>query len=93
MTFKISIYAILPADVRKFYRFILFRAISVILGDKWKQLDTTERQQYAEKARILAEEHKKNFPDCWKRKKTLKVNLIQITHLDMPIPLYLANLI
>ncbi|RDD43804.1 HMG box-containing protein 1 [Trichoplax sp. H2] len=48
------------------------RAISVILGDKWKSMETTERQQYAEKARILAEEHKKNFPDCWKRKKTLK---------------------
>ncbi|XP_033098785.1 HMG box-containing protein 1-like [Anneissia japonica] len=45
------------------------RAISVVLGDEWKKLGSEERKLYAEEAKSLAEEHKKNHPDCWKRKR------------------------
>ncbi|XP_064607362.1 HMG box-containing protein 1-like [Liolophura sinensis] len=45
------------------------RAISVMLGDKWKQMTIEERDRYAQEARMLAEEQKKIHPDCWKRKR------------------------
>ncbi|KAI1882128.1 hypothetical protein AGOR_G00247490 [Albula goreensis] len=46
------------------------RAISVILGDKWKKMKQEERRMYAMEAKILAEEQKRLNPDCWKRKRT-----------------------
>ncbi|EDO36144.1 predicted protein [Nematostella vectensis] len=46
------------------------RAISVILGDKWKSMKQEERKQYVMEAKQLAEEHKKVNPDCWKRKRS-----------------------
>ncbi|XP_031558912.1 HMG box-containing protein 1-like isoform X2 [Actinia tenebrosa] len=46
------------------------RAISVILGDKWKSMDEDDREQYVQEAKQLAEEHKKFNPDCWKRKRS-----------------------
>ncbi|KAJ8387012.1 hypothetical protein AAFF_G00161890 [Aldrovandia affinis] len=46
------------------------RAISVILGDKWKKLKQEDRRTYAMEAKVLAEEQKRLNPDCWKRKRT-----------------------
>lgn len=50
------------------------RAISVILGDRWKRMKTEERNTYAEEARLLAEEQKKLHPDCWKRKRSMSTS-------------------
>ena len=30
-----------------------------------------EREQYSQRAKVMADEQKKIFPDCWKRKRTL----------------------
>ncbi|XP_077601193.1 HMG box-containing protein 1-like [Stigmatopora nigra] len=46
------------------------RAISVILGDKWKKMKSEERRLYTTEAKALAEEQKRLNPDCWKRKRT-----------------------
>ncbi|CAH1265447.1 HBP1 [Branchiostoma lanceolatum] len=46
------------------------RAISVILGDRWKKMKVEERKVYAQEAKVLAERHKKIHPDCWKRKRS-----------------------
>ncbi|KAG7454550.1 hypothetical protein MATL_G00260970 [Megalops atlanticus] len=46
------------------------RAISVILGDKWKKMKNEERRMYTMEAKVLAEEQKRLNPDCWKRKRT-----------------------
>ncbi|KAJ3596280.1 hypothetical protein NHX12_002689 [Muraenolepis orangiensis] len=46
------------------------RAISVILGDKWKKMKSEERRMYTLEAKTLAEEQKRLNPDCWKRKRT-----------------------
>jgi hypothetical protein len=48
-----------------------FRAISVLLGEAWKSLSLEEREQYSQRAKLMADEQKKLFPDCWKRKRTL----------------------
>merc|ERR1711894_328863 len=47
------------------------RAISVLLGEAWKGLALEEREQYSQRAKTMADEQKKIFPDCWKRKRTL----------------------
>ena len=49
------------------------RAISVILGDKWKKMKSEERRMYTLEAKVLAEEQKRLNPDCWKRKRTNSV--------------------
>ncbi|KAJ8006530.1 hypothetical protein DPEC_G00108210 [Dallia pectoralis] len=46
------------------------RAISVILGEKWKKMRGEERRTYTQEAKALAEEQKRLNPDCWKRKRT-----------------------
>ncbi|XP_039617128.1 HMG box-containing protein 1 isoform X1 [Polypterus senegalus] len=46
------------------------RAISVILGDRWKKMKNEERRMYTMEAKALAEEQKRLNPDCWKRKRT-----------------------
>ncbi|KAJ8249630.1 hypothetical protein COCON_G00228460 [Conger conger] len=46
------------------------RAISVILGDKWKKMKQEERRMFATEAKALAEEQKRLNPDCWKRRRT-----------------------
>lgn len=51
--------------------FFHFRAISVLLGEAWKSLSLEEREQYSQRAKVMADEQKKIFPDCWKRKRTL----------------------
>ncbi|XP_070557664.1 HMG box-containing protein 1-like isoform X2 [Ptychodera flava] len=51
------------------------RAISVILGDRWKKMKVEERRVYAQEAKVLAEEHKKIHPDCWKRKRSSSTSL------------------
>lgn len=50
------------------------RAISVILGDKWKKMKNEERRMYTMEAKALAEEQKRLNPDCWKRKRTNSVS-------------------
>ncbi|MBN3313854.1 HBP1 protein, partial [Atractosteus spatula] len=49
------------------------RAISVILGDRWKKMKNEERRMYTMEAKALAEEQKRLNPDCWKRKRTSSV--------------------
>lgn len=46
------------------------RAISVILGDKWKAMNQEDRKEYVIQAKLLADEHKRVNPDCWKRKRS-----------------------
>ncbi|KAL0962677.1 hypothetical protein UPYG_G00343870 [Umbra pygmaea] len=46
------------------------RAISVILGEKWKKMRGEERRIYTIEAKALAEEQKRLNPDCWKRRRT-----------------------
>ena len=53
--------------------FALFRAISVILGDKWKAMKQEDRREYVIQAKLLADEHKRVNPDCWKRKRNSEV--------------------
>lgn len=45
------------------------RAISVILGERWKKMKGEERRVYTMEAKALAEEQKRLNPDCWKRKR------------------------
>jgi len=54
--------------------FFFFRAISVILGDKWKAMKQEDRREYVIHAKLLADEHKRVNPDCWKRKRNCKVS-------------------
>ncbi|XP_042191088.1 HMG box-containing protein 1 isoform X1 [Callorhinchus milii] len=49
------------------------RAISVILGDRWKKMRNEERRVYTLEAKALAEEQKRLNPDCWKRKRSNSV--------------------
>ncbi|XP_048863866.1 HMG box-containing protein 1-like isoform X2 [Brienomyrus brachyistius] len=46
------------------------RAISVILGDKWRKMKNEERKMYTMEAKALAEEQRRLNPDCWKRRRT-----------------------
>ena len=48
---------------------IFCRAISKVLGEQWKELSLIERQEYATKAKVMADERRKINPDCWKRKR------------------------
>lgn len=56
------------------FLFSLCRAISVLLGEAWKSLPQDEREQYSQRAKLMADEQKKIFPDCWKRKRTLNTH-------------------
>ena len=53
---------------------VSFRAISVILGDKWKAMKQEDRREYVIQAKLLADEHKRVNPDCWKRKRNSEVS-------------------
>lgn len=46
------------------------RAISVLLGERWKKLRSEERRVFTAEAKLLADEQKRINPDCWKRKRT-----------------------
>ncbi|XP_068442176.1 HMG box-containing protein 1-like isoform X2 [Clinocottus analis] len=46
------------------------RAISVLLGERWKKMRETERRTFTTQAKALADEQKRINPDCWKRKRT-----------------------
>ncbi|KAK4003261.1 uncharacterized protein LOC116932046 [Daphnia magna] len=46
------------------------RAISVMLGDAWKRLNPGEKEVYTAEAHLRAEEYRRLFPDCWKRKRS-----------------------
>ena len=40
-----------------------------MLGDAWKRLNPTEKEVYTAEAHMRAEEYRRLFPDCWKRKR------------------------
>lgn len=63
----------------------LLRAISVILGDKWKKMKNEERRLYTMEAKALAEEQKRLNPDCWKRKRTNSVSIFELAWLALII--------
>lgn len=63
----------------------LLRAISVILGDKWKKMKNEERRMYTMEAKALAEEQKRLNPDCWKRKRTNSVSIFWISMISVDI--------
>lgn len=63
----------LQAEIIKKIIYLYSRAISVILGDKWKKMKNEERRMYTMEAKALAEEQKRLNPDCWKRKRTNSV--------------------
>lgn len=46
------------------------RAISVLLGERWKKMRSEERKVFTVQAKALADEQKRINPDCWKRKRT-----------------------
>ncbi|KAM6895788.1 HMG box-containing protein 1-like [Xenentodon cancila] len=45
------------------------RAISVLLGERWKKMRSEERRVFTLQAKVLADEQKRLNPDCWKRKR------------------------
>ncbi|XP_062299692.1 HMG box-containing protein 1-like isoform X1 [Scomber scombrus] len=49
------------------------RAISVLLGERWKKMRNEERRAFTVEAKALADEQKRLNPDCWKRKRTSSV--------------------
>ena len=57
------------------FSFAVYRAISVILGDKWKSMKQEDRREYVIQAKLLADEHKRVNPDCWKRKRNSEVSV------------------
>lgn len=66
------------------------RAISVILGDKWKKMKNEERRMYTMEAKALAEEQKRLNPDCWKRKRTNSVKFR--FHIDNSYSVYKVSI-
>lgn len=50
--------------------FFCYRAISVMLGDAWKRLNPSEKEMYTVEAHMRAEEYRRLYPDCWKRKRS-----------------------
>ncbi|CAM9359749.1 unnamed protein product [Lampetra fluviatilis] len=46
------------------------RAVSVMLGERWKRMKPEEKLVYELEAKALADEQKHLNPDCWKRKRT-----------------------
>lgn len=50
------------------------RAISVMLGERWKTLPPHERDYFTQEARVMAEEKKRLYPDCWKRKRSVSAS-------------------
>ena len=52
---------------------VCFRAISVLLGERWKKMRSEERRVFTVQAKALADEQKRLNPDCWKRKRTNSV--------------------
>ncbi|XP_031721431.1 HMG box-containing protein 1-like isoform X1 [Anarrhichthys ocellatus] len=46
------------------------RAISVLLGERWKKMRSEDRRTFTVQAKVLADEQKRLNPDCWKRKRT-----------------------
>ena len=41
-----------------------------MLGDAWKRLNPAEKEIYTAEAHLRAEEYRRLFPDCWKRKRS-----------------------
>ena len=64
----------LNCDLKEVQMFAFCRAISVILGDKWKAMKQEDRREYVIQAKLLADEHKRVNPDCWKRKRNSEVS-------------------
>ncbi len=45
----------------------------MLLGEAWKSLPQEDREGYSQRAKVMADEQKKLYPDCWKRKRTAAV--------------------
>ena len=45
-----------------------YRAVSKLLGERWRELSEEKRDDYARNAKEMADERMKLNPDCWKRK-------------------------
>ena len=45
-----------------------------MLGETWRGLPQEERERYTQQARVLAEEKKRLYPDCWKRKRSVSAS-------------------
>lgn len=54
------------------------RAISVLLGERWKKMRSEERRVFTVQAKALADEQKRINPDCWKRKRTNSVGAANV---------------
>ena len=48
--------------------FFYNRAISKLLGERWRELSEEKREEFARSAKEMADERMKVNPDCWKRK-------------------------
>ncbi|XP_013412362.1 HMG box-containing protein 1 isoform X2 [Lingula anatina] len=53
------------------------RAISCLLGERWKKLKSEERKAFSLEAKMLADQHKKIHPDCWKRKRSTSTGSLE----------------
>uniref|UniRef100_A0A3Q0SX65 HMG box-containing protein 1 n=1 Tax=Amphilophus citrinellus TaxID=61819 RepID=A0A3Q0SX65_AMPCI len=62
------------------------RAISVLLGERWKKMRSEERRVFTLQAKALADEQKRLNPDCWKRKRTNSVRTHTHTHTHTASP-------
>lgn len=73
---------LIACNVCFFFCFFLlhFRAISVLLGEKWKKMRSEERRVFTTQAKALADEQKRLNPDCWKRKRTNSVRRCTQNH-------------
>ncbi|KAJ9590691.1 hypothetical protein L9F63_016207 [Diploptera punctata] len=52
------------------------RAISVILGEAWRNLAPAQKEGYIREAKAMAQERKRLHPDCWKRKRSHSASLV-----------------
>ncbi|KDR16774.1 HMG box-containing protein 1-like isoform X2 [Zootermopsis nevadensis] len=53
------------------------RAISVILGEAWRNLPPADKEVYVTEARAMAQERKRLHPDCWKRKRSHSAGFLE----------------
>ncbi|XP_069704516.1 HMG box-containing protein 1-like [Periplaneta americana] len=53
------------------------RAISVILGEAWRNLPPADKELYVTEARAMAQERKRLHPDCWKRRRSHSTSFLE----------------
>lgn len=70
---------------------VFLRAISVLLGERWKKMRSEERRVFTVQAKALADEQKRINPDCWKRKRTNSVSKHTHTHIQRHVSDHIQN--